>query len=141
MLSREENLTSLERQKGMWAQEKIGLTAQLNALQEMKKSLEVKLEEAQKGQTGVLAAVESFDESSISYTNLQPELDALKCEHDTLKIEYEYLKKNMNKIEKESAQTTADKIRYRDERDEARTLLFERDREKKSSCRDSDQST
>ena len=141
LLSREENLTSLERQKGMWAQEKIGLTAQLNALQEMKKSLEVKLEEAQKGQTGVLAAVESFDESSISYTNLQPELDALKCEHDTLKIEYEYLKKNMNKIEKESAQTTADKIRYRDERDEARTLLFERDREKKSSCRDSDQST
>ena len=94
LLSREENLTSLERQKGMWAQEKIGLTAQLNALQEMKKSLEVKLEEAQKGQTGVLAAVESFDESSISYTNLQPELDALKCEHDTLKIEYEYLKKN-----------------------------------------------
>ena len=94
LLSREENLTSLERQKGMWAQEKIGLTSQLNALQEMKKSLEVKLEEAQKGQTGVLAAVESFDESSISYTNLQPELDALKCEHDTLKIEYEYLKKN-----------------------------------------------
>ena len=25
----------------------------------------------------------------ISYTNLQPELDTLKCEHDTLKSEYE----------------------------------------------------